>query len=627
MSKKLTKKFDADISKVLNIVINSIYTNKDIFLRELVSNASDACDKLKYLSTKDQSLIEQGHDFKIQVVVKKSNNPSDSENYIQIRDYGIGMNEQDIVENLGTIANSGTGKFAKALKDGGEISSLIGQFGVGFYSAFMVSSLVSVKTKKAGSNDVFLWTSTGAGEYSIEQIEDNDFKTGTQITLYLKEEEKENYLDKFEVERIIKLYSNHIQYPIELEHEDGLVKTVNNTKALWLRDKKDISEEEYKEFYKQTSSMADDPFFIIHNKVEGTLEYSNLLFIPSKKPFDLYSPEKKTSVKLYANRVFITENNTEILPEYLRFVKGVVDSPDLPLNISRETFQKNDHINKIRNSLIKKIFSELKKKQTEDRQKYIQFWEVFSNVIKEGLCDYVSDKEQIIDVCLFRTTKSGDDYITIDEYVDRMKSDQKYIYYITGDDYKDLVNNPQLEAFKKNDIEVLLLTDSVDDFWINVVIDHKGKDMKSISSKDVKADEYDEKVKTKESEEKDDKIIEIFKEALGERVKLVKTTDKLVDSPACLSTEHGAMTIRMEKYLYENKQLPRMSPKVLEINPDHPIILGVYDRYVSSQNKISQKDLDLINIIYDLACLTGGDFVQTPNEFAKKVFEAINTVA
>jgi molecular chaperone HtpG len=396
---------------------------------------------------------------------------------------------------------------------------------------------------------------------------------------------------------------------------------------LWLRDKKDISEEEYKEFYKQTSSMADDPFFIIHNKVEGTLEYSNLLFIPSKKPFDLYSPEKKTSVKLYANRVFITENNTEILPEYLRFVKGVVDSPDLPLNISRETFQKNDHINKIRNSLIKKIFSELKKKQTEDRQKYIQFWEVFSNVIKEGLCDYVSDKEQIIDVCLFRTTKSGDDYITIDEYVDRMKSDQKYIYYITGDDYKDLVNNPQLEAFKKNDIEVLLLTDSVDDFWINVVIDHKGKDMKSISSKDVKADEYDEKVKTKESEEKDDKIIEIFKEALGERVKLVKTTDKLVDSPACLSTEHGAMTIRMEKYLYENKQLPRMSPKVLEINPDHPIILGVYDRYVSSQNKISQKDLDLINIIYDLACLTGGDFVQTPNEFAKKVFEAINTVA
>ena len=640
------------------------------------------------------------------------------------------MDEKDIVENLGTIANSGTGKFAQMLKEGGELSNLIGQFGVGFYSAFMVSSLVSVKTRKAGSKDVFLWVSNGTGEYTIEKIEDKNFKTGTQITMYLKENE-EDYTDKFTIERIIKLYSNHIQYPIEFEHEDGLVKTINNTKAIWLRDKKEITAEEYKEFYQKTASMADEPFFTIHNRVEGSLEYINLLFIPSKKPFDLYSQERKASVKLYSNRVFITENNTDILPEYLRFVKGIVDSADIPLNISRETFQKNDKISKIKNSLVKKIFSELKTKQQNEREKYTQFWDNFSNVVKEGLCDYVSDKEQIMDICLFRTTKSGDRYITMDEYVERMQSDQSHIYYITGDDYKDLTNNPQLEAFKKKDIEVLLLTDAVDDFWVNVVIDHKGKDLKSITSKDVKADEEDQ-AKTEEEKTSENEITTMFKAVLGSKVKDVKITDKLVDSPACLSTEHGAMTIRMEKYLYEQKQLPKMSAKVLEINPSHHLIKDIFERYTASgkpkihihdngevhfhthsgddsnrhshddnlteksktegkssnknkgadfsnaksggdksgesstpsnkkvslsdvnntrvddgragsnsadnsskgsghyntdsnynSTKFTSHDIDLINIIYDLACLTGGDFVSAPNDFAKRVMSVL----
>lgn len=632
---KTTKKFDANISRVLNIVINSIYTNRDIFLRELISNASDACDKLKYLSTKDQSLIGEGHNFKIEI---KCSSETDKEKFITIKDHGIGMDEKDIVENLGTIASSGTSKFAQMIKEGGEASSLIGQFGVGFYSAFMISSLVSVKTKKAGSQDVFLWVSNGTSEYTIEKIADNNFTTGTEITLYLKPEDGEKYTDKFAIERIIKTYSNHIQYPIEFEHEKDMIKTINNAKAIWLRDRKDITEEEYKEFYRQSATMADEPFFIIHNKVEGALEYSNLLFIPSKKPFDLYAPDRKASVKLYANRVFITENSTEILPEYLRFVKGVVDSPDLPLNISRETFQKNEQINKIRSSLIKKIFTELKRKQEADVDKYAKFWENFSNVIKEGLCDYASDKEQIMDICLFHTTKSGDNYVTMDEYITNMKPEQQYIYYITGEDHKDLANNPQLEAFKKQDIEVLLLTDAVDDFWVNVVIDSKGKDLKSITSKDVKADESFE-----QNEETHKDLTELFKAVLGGKIKDVKTTDKLVDSPACLSTEHGAMTIRMEKYLFEQKQLPKMSAKILELNPHHPLVVSIFNRYVAAgkptihahengelhfhgdeteqQNttNFTQKDLDLISIIYDLACLTGGDFVPAPNDFAKRV--------
>ncbi len=617
---KTTKPFDADISKVLNIVINSIYTNKDIFLRELISNASDATDKLKYLSLKDQELLKGGGDFKIEIKYDQDAKT------ITIRDYGIGMDEADLTEHLGTIANSGTGKFAKMLKEGGDAAGLIGQFGVGFYSGFMVSKLIEVKTRKAGSDRVFLWSSDGLSSYSYEEVKDADFKTGTQITLYLKPEEADRYVDKFEIIRIVKLYSNHIQYPIEFEEEPDSIKTINNTKALWLRDKKEITEEEYKEFYRQTASMADEPFFIIHNKVEGSIEYTNLLFVPSRKPFDLYAPDRKASVKLYANRVFITDNNTDILPEYLRFVKGVVDSPDLPLNISRETFQKNDKILKIRESLIKKIFSELKKKLKDDRSKYYKFWETFGNVIKEGLCDHSSDKEQIIETCIFKTTKSGEEYITLDEYVANMKPDQDCIYYITGEEYSDLAQSPQLEGFKKKDIEVILLTDSVDDFWVNVVIDHAGKDIKSITSKDVQPDGEDTEVKSEDEKNKNQQICEMFKMVLGGVIKDVKVSDKLVDSPACLSTEHGAMTIRMERYLYEQKQLPKLSAKVLEVNTNHPLVDGIFTRYQAAKQasgELVAKDKSLIHVIYDLACLTAGDFVAKPNEFAKKVLEVI----
>jgi molecular chaperone HtpG len=350
------------------------------------------------------------------------------------------------------------------------------------------------------------------------------------------------------------------------------------------------------------------------------------LFVPSRKPFDLYAPDRKASVKLYANRVFITDNNTDILPEYLRFVKGVVDSPDLPLNISRETFQKNDKILKIRESLIKKIFSELKKKLKDDRSKYYKFWETFGNVIKEGLCDHSSDKEQIIETCIFKTTKSGDEYITLDEYVANMKPDQDCIYYITGEEYSDLAQSPQLEGFKKKDIEVILLTDSVDDFWVNVVIDHAGKDIKSITSKDVQPDGEDTDVKSEDEKNKNQQICEMFKMVLGGVIKDVKISDKLVDSPACLSTEHGAMTIRMERYLYEQKQLPKLSAKVLEVNANHPLVDGIFTRYQAAKqasDELAAKDKSLIHVIYDLACLTAGDFVAKPNEFAKKVLEVI----
>ena len=614
--------FNAEIGKVLNLVINSIYTNRDIFLRELVSNAEDAISKLRFLSMENQNLLPQGYEPKIIV------DASQLAGTLTIKDNGIGMDKNDLVNNLGTIASSGTGKFQEALKNSNSSSlpELIGQFGVGFYSSFIVADKVSVKTRKAGTKECFLWESSGVSDFSISQLTDEDENFfGTEITLHIKEgKDKEDYLDKFRVENILKTYSNHISSKIILRYDEGENDKITTKEAIWQKRPQDVSDDEYKDFYKSLSWMPDEPFLKIHSKIEGAIEYSTLLFIPSMRPFDLYSQERKSNVKLYVKKVFITEDNAKILPEYLRFVRGVVDSSDLPLNISRETFQNNDSVTKISKSLVKKILSELKKKLTQDFNSYKNFWEIFGNVLKEGLCRPDEWREQLLEICLFRSSKKND-LITLEQYVAEMKPDQPSIYYITAESYSEGLLSPQMEIFKKNETEVLILTDTVDDFWVNVVLDFQGRNLESIVNAGGKLDEDLAKdAQNKEHIEKEDNkiIIDHFKQVLSEFVKDVKISYKLLSSPVCLSKEQGAMSIRMEKYLVEQKQLQHISKRILEINPENKIIKEILENIKTDSNnpKIKEKVLTL----FDCACLSAGDSVRHPNEFASRVFDLFN---
>ena len=611
-------KFDAEIGRVLNLVINSIYTNKEIFLRELISNASDAINKRRYLSLSNPAASLDGEP-EIKVKIEKTNG------ILVISDNGIGMDKEDLIKNIGTIANSGTFKFIENLKNeqaqGVSSENMIGQFGVGFYSAFMVAERIEVKTRKAGETQVLLWKSEGKEDFTIEEITDAEFKEGTEIKLFIKSEMQEDFLDKFRIEHIIKTYSNHISFPIILENEEGGSERVNSTEPLWVKSPSETTTEEYQEFYKSSFWSPDEPFLTLHNRVEGAQEYINLLFIPSKKPFDLYSPERKTHIKLYTKRVFITEEGVKILPEYLRFVKGIVDSSDLPLNISRETLQNSDVLTKIGKSITKKIFSEFKKKLTNDRENYEDFWKEFGNVIKEGLCRPEELKEQIMDVCLFYSS-TRNKYITLDEYIEGMRQEQESIYFITAESIEDGLSKASLEVFKKKDIEVLILTDTVDDFWLTVVQNHKEKLFKNIAATDEKTDELLSKSAEKEEEpqekEEGEKAIEIFSHALEGLVGKVKISYKLEESPVMLATESGAMSIRMERYLIEQKQLSHTSKKVLEINLKHPIIKEIL------QNGESEATKEKIINLYEIACIAGGEALKSGSEFAKRMFNALN---
>jgi molecular chaperone HtpG len=609
-----TFKFDAEIGRVLHLVINSIYTNKEIFLRELIANASDAINKREYLalSNSEFALNEEG---KINIKIDRD------QKAIIIRDNGVGMNEEDLIKNIGTIANSGTFKFIQNLEnqksEGQSAENMIGQFGVGFYSAFMVAKLIIVKTKKVGEGDVFVWKSEGRDEFSIEKQEDVDFNYGTEITLFLKDGEMEEFLDKFRIEHIIKTYANHISFGIFLEHEEGVEPSrVNESQPLWVKSPSEVTKEEYLAFCNTMFWSPDEPFTILHNKVEGMQEYTNLLFIPSKRPFDLYNPERKTSIKLYVKKVFITEEGVKILPEYLRFVKGVIDSADLPLNISRETLQNNSILTKIGKSITKKIFSELKKKLQEDRESYQKFWKEFGNVIKEGLCKPEELKEQIIEASIFySSTQKG--YVTLEEYISRMKPEQENIYYITADTIEDGVNNAGLETFKKDNIEVLILTDTVDDFWTTVVTDYKEKPIKNISSSDEKTDKLLSKSAEQQEETEDSKkVVEIFSNILKDHVKEVKISHKLSESPVMLSTETGGMSIRMERYLIEQKQLHANSKKILEVNAKHPLILDII------KNGEQNSD-DVVMNLFDLACIAGGEQLRSGSNFTKRMFNVL----
>lgn len=607
-------KFSAEISKVLQLMIHSLYTNKDIFLRELISNASDACDKLRYEVLTRPELGSAG-EFAITIGIDKKART------LTITDNGIGMSREELIANLGTIAKSGTQEFVSKLTgDNKKDMPLIGQFGVGFYASYMVADKVNVVSTRAGSNESWAWESDGTGEFTITPAD--SAPRGTMITLHIKEEAEE-YLDKFRLRHIVQTYSDHISFPILVTDDEGGAETVNTASALWTRSKNEITEEQYKEFYHHVAHSPDTPWLTLHNKAEGKLEYTNLLFVPSAKPFDLFHPERKTRVKLYVKRVFITEDNIDIVPQYMRFLRGIIDSQDLPLNISRETLQANPLLAKIKESVVKRVLGELKKKGEDDAEGYATFWKNFGPVLKEGLCEATSPREQILEVCRFASTAS-DALTTLDAYLARMKEGQEHIYYLTGESVEALRSSPQIEGFIKRGIEVLLLADHVDDFWVNVAYEFKDRKFKSVTRADIDLDT----IKTEENKTPDDHkeatdeeavkaLCARMKEILKEKVKDVRPTGKLTHSAVCLAVEEGAMDFRLERFLMEQKQLSSASAKILEINPDNSIIRLLVSKL---NNADALSDIENATwLLFDQARILEGEQISDTAAFMRRL--------
>ena len=608
MSEKMN--FQAEVSKLLDIVVNSLYSEKYIFLRELISNASDACDKLKYLVLTNPDIAKSSGEFKIKIT------PDAKENTLTISDNGIGMNRDDLINHLGTIAKSGTADFVNNAKDNGSSVDLIGQFGVGFYSAFMVASKVEIVTKKAGEDKAWKWTSDGIGGFEIEEAQKD--VNGTDIKLYLKEDDK-NFTDTIYLRYIIRTYSDHINYPIVLCLENVGEENVNTGSALWARHKSEITQEQYKEFYHHLSKNFDEPWMTLHFKAEGNMEYTGLLYIPKQAPYDLFQPDKKTGLKLYVNKVFISDKVEELLPSYLRFVVGVIDSSDLPLNISREMLQQSALLEKIRHGTVSRILKELKKR-AENYDDYMLFWKDFGIAFKEGIYEDFNNREEIASLSRFMSTHDAEKYTSLDDYISRIADDKKVIYYITGDDEKVLRNNPQLEAFKAKNIEVLLLTDPIDEFWTQTLQNYKGYAIKHINQADIdwKLERNSQKAADGDMQKLIDKLTEMFKSEVGK----VVTTDKLTKSPVSLTVENGQMSIHLER-LMRNHQQPTAfaSTRILELNPYHPLIIKLSE--MVGENKDMAKVEEVAKILLDQAKIAEGEAISDPSFYSEKLSEYI----
>ncbi len=605
-------KFDTEINQLLDLMIHSLYSNKEIFLRELISNASDALDKLKFLTISDEKFKDLKFEPRIEIEIDKDNKR------LTVRDNGIGMNKDDLIEHLGTIAKSGTKSFLENLSgDAKKDSSLIGQFGVGFYSAFMVAKKIEVISKKAAEEKAYSWISTGNGEYEIKEVEKDGF--GTEIILDLKEGEEE-FLEDWTIESIVKKYSNHIPFPIFLlkeEEKDGkkekVYEQINKASALWRLNKNEIKDEEYVDFYKQLTGDTSDPLLWVHTNAEGTLEYSTLFYIPSVAPFDLFRVDYQPGVKLYVKRVFITDNDKELMPTYLRFVRGIIDSEDLPLNVSREMLQQNIILTKIKKASVKKILNELKKLKEKDFEKYLKFYKVFGKVLKEGVYTDFENKELILDLLLFKSTKREN--VSFKEYKESMKENQKAIYYITGEDEKLLKNSPLIESFKDKDIEVLIMDDEVDSLIMPVVTEYDKTAVKSVNSNDI--DEEDDKKEDEKDDEVQKEIASVLvklKEALKDEVKDVKISKRLKESPACLVFDKNDPDFAMQEMLKQMGQdnLPKVKP-ILEINPNHEIV-----KKLSENDSLPLLD-DVANILYNEARLIEGMKIEDSVDFIKRV--------
>jgi molecular chaperone HtpG len=615
--------FQAEVSRLLDIVANSLYSNKEIFLRELISNASDACDRLRYAALTESGLLGEGPDFKIRLSADKAGRS------LTIADNGIGMNREELVENLGTIARSGTAAFLQQLEDKPEGVNMIGRFGVGFYSAFMVADKVEVTTRKAGEAQGWRWASKGGGEFTVGEAEDAPAR-GTQITLKLKKGQEE-FLDPPRLKRIVTTYSDHIAVPVLLAKDDG-EETLNSASAIWTRPKSEVSDEQYKEFYHHVSHGFDEPWLTLHFKAEGVIEYSGLLFTPSTAPFDLFHPERHHGVKLYVKRVFITDDCDGLVPPYLRFLRGVIDTEDLPLNISREVLQNNPMVAKIRKAVTKKVLGEIKKQAKKAPEDYAGFWENFGPVLKEGIYEDETQRETLLELARFRSTRGGEQ-TGLADYVERMPEGQEAIYYISGEDAEALRRSPHLEGFAAKGVEVLLLTDPVDEFWIPAVAEYQGKGFKSVTRGGAdlaKIAEPETAAADKPEDETTpglDSLVAFIKLSLKDEVKDVRTSERLTDSAVCLVADEGDIDMHLERMLKQHRQLDHASKRILEINPGHPLI-----RCLAEQLKATVSDgggktgngaaaplEDAAWLLLDQARILEGEPLPDPGAFARRL--------
>jgi len=610
-----TRSFQAEVSRLLEIVAHSLYSEKEIFLRELISNASDACDRLRYAALTEPALAEGDTDYRVVLA------PDKSARTLTLADNGIGMNRDELIENLGTIARSGTAAFVNQLSgDARKDMSLIGQFGVGFYSAFMVADKVEVLARKAGEAEGWRWVSEGKGEFTIEPLPES--ARGVAIVVYLREGEDE-YLDPARLRQIVRTYSDHIGLPIVLK-DGAKEETINTASALWTRPRSEITEEQYKEFYHHVGHSFDDPWLTLHNKAEGVIEYTNLLFVPSTKPFDLFDPERKSRVKLYVRRVFITDEGTDLLPAYLRFLRGIVDSEDLPLNVSREMLQSNPTVARIRQQLTRRVLTELGKKAAEVPEDYAKFWDSFGAVLKEGLYEDREQRDPLLELARFRST-GRDGLVSLDDYVAAMRPGQQAIYTITGENLDVVKRSPQLEGFRARGVEVLLLTDPIDEFWMPAIGTYKEKPFKSATRggvdlvKIVPPDEQSQELPAPPA--KLASLIAIFKLALGDAVKDVRSSDRLTDSAVCLVADEGDMDMHLERLLKQHRQLDTTAKRILELNPRHKLI----ERLAATVGESGTSDQigEFAWLLLDQARIVEGEQLPDPPAFARRLAELL----
>jgi len=619
--------FQAEVSRLLHMMVHSVYSEREIFLRELISNASDACDKLRYESQTKPELVKDDSEFNITITL------DEEKKTLTLSDNGIGMNREDLISHLGTIARSGTSAFMDKLdknktdgaaesETGGDDKdiNMIGQFGVGFYSVFMVSEDIKVISRKAGANESWMWHSDGIGEYTLSPADKET--RGTDIIIHIKEDAKE-FLEEHRIRSIIKTYSDHIAIPITLVlTKDGEEKSekVNEGTALWVRPKSEITEEQYKEFYHHVGHAMDDPWMTLHYRAEGVIEYSVLMYIPSQPPMDLFDPARKTRTKLYVKRVFITDDCEDLIPSYLRFMRGIVDSEDLPLNISREMLQNNPVMTKIRSAVTKKILSELEKKATKDPEAYKAFWNAFGAVLKEGIYEDFSRRDQLMKLARFESTNT-EGLQSLGDYVSRMSEGQENIYYITGENLDIAKRSPQLEGFRAKDIEVLFLTDSVDDFWLQMVPEYEGKKFQSVTrgvaDLDSKKDGEDTKAEAEKTTPEIEALIGLLKVNLEGSVKDVRLSNRLTDSPVCLIADDGDMDIHLQRILKQHQQLDQTSLRVLEINADHALIKAIAAASVKEGSIDTLKDA--ASLLLDQARIMEGEMPEDPIAFANRL--------
>ena len=631
-TQKETLGFQTEVNQLLKLMINSLYSNKEIFLRELISNASDACDKLRFEALSDDNLYENDTELKIRVEFDQEAKT------ITITDNGIGMDRQEVIDNIGTIARSGTRHFVESLTgDQAKDAQLIGQFGVGFYSSFIVADQVTLTTRRAGANtdEGVQWSSDGEGEYTIESVVKE--QRGTEILLHLRDDEASDLLNEWRLKSIITKYSDHISLPVIMEVEKPAedenaeptreIEQINKASALWTRAKKDITDDEYKEFYKHISHDFEDPMTWVHSRVEGTLEYTSLLYIPGRAPFDMWDRDQRHGLKLYVQRVFIMDDAENLMPRYLRFVRGVIDSNDLPLNVSREILQSNKTIDSMRSGSIKKVLGQLEELATNDADAYQTFWQQFGQVLKEGPAEDFSNREQIAKLLRFSSTHldTQDQTVSLADYIERMQEGQEKIYYITGDSFSAASNSPHLEIFRKKGIEVLLLHERVDEWLMSNLNEFDGKSLQSVAKGDLDLDKIkstqDDNAEQEEDTEEDFKtLLDKVKGALSEQVNEVRVSKRLTDSPACLVVDDQAMSGHLERMLREAGQNVPASKPHLELNTKHALIKRLNSE--SSDAKFN----DWTQLIFDQALLAEGGQLEDPAGFVKRLNDVLLTL-